>query len=520
MSTLESITGALEKARVTPKTITFEGKSLKLDTEENAKVIVDAIAGCKDLECLNLEGNTLGVEAAKAIATALERQSKLHRALWKDMFTGRMKSEIPKALEYLGAGLVKAGARLTELDLSDNAFGPIGVQGLAALLRSSSCYALQELRLNNNGLGITGGKLLADALTECYTCSNKLGKPMALKVFVAGRNRLENDGAKALAQVFKTIGTLEEVAMPQNGIYHKGIEALADAFVHNKNLQILNLNDNTIGPKGAKLIANALPHLQRLKSINFGDCLLKTKGTIALAASLRSGHENLEELILGFNEINIAGGTEIAKAMAGKPKLRNLVLDGNHFDRNGKTEITDALKRIGKLNALDSLDECDSEKEDDSEDEESEPEEVEEIVQESVSYENFVNVPNAANFYNLGNDRNNIILGEVKKDHSTMIPILMHVSALGADKQEKVAQCAVGCSEQLYRELYTWAEKNDTVSLVNNNLLVHLGLIKCEDKKFKPKWNTEACLSTLKAVLTKQCIPQSATATLKFFVDK
>lgn len=89
------------------------------------------------------------------------------------------------------------------MDLSDNAFGPIGVQGLAALLKSSSCYALEELRLNNNGLGITGGKLLASALTDCYNCSKSEGKPLALKVFIAGRNRLENDGATALAKVFK-----------------------------------------------------------------------------------------------------------------------------------------------------------------------------------------------------------------------------------------------------------------------------------------------------------------------------
>jgi len=52
-----------------------------------------------------------------------------------------------------------AGARLVELDLSDNAFGPNGMIGLTEFLRSSSCYSLRELRLNNNGLGIQGGKV-------------------------------------------------------------------------------------------------------------------------------------------------------------------------------------------------------------------------------------------------------------------------------------------------------------------------------------------------------------------------
>ena len=52
-----------------------------------------------------------------------------------------------------------AGANLVELDLSDNAFGPIGVEGISDLLQSPSCYSLQELRLNNNGLGPNGGKV-------------------------------------------------------------------------------------------------------------------------------------------------------------------------------------------------------------------------------------------------------------------------------------------------------------------------------------------------------------------------
>ncbi|KAJ8927708.1 hypothetical protein NQ314_019796 [Rhamnusium bicolor] len=158
---LESVTAALQNTHVSPSGVSFSGKSLKLDSEDDAKPVTEAIDNCTELQYLNLEGNTLGVEASKAIAKAIEKHPEFKRALWKDMFTGRMKTEIPKALQYLGDGLVTAGAHLTELDLSDNAFGPIGVEGLASLLRSSSCYALEELRLNNNGLGITGGKLFS-----------------------------------------------------------------------------------------------------------------------------------------------------------------------------------------------------------------------------------------------------------------------------------------------------------------------------------------------------------------------
>lgn len=209
------------------------------------------------MEFLDLEGNTLGPDAAKGISKAIETHgSNLKRALWKDMFTGRMKDEIPVALEHLGKGLCAAGTKLVELDLSDNAFGPIGVKGLAALLSSSSCYTLKELRLNNNGLGISGGKMLAKALLDCHENSLKeTKKPFELKVFIAGRNRLENEGATALANVFEKLTSLEEVVMPQNGIYHVGISALANGLSTNKNLKILNLNDNTVGPKGARALA-------------------------------------------------------------------------------------------------------------------------------------------------------------------------------------------------------------------------------------------------------------------------
>lgn len=63
----------------------------------------------------------------------------------------------------LGEGLIAAGAQLVELDLSDNAFGPDGVRGFEALLKSSACFTLHELKLNNCGMGIGGGKVGAGA---------------------------------------------------------------------------------------------------------------------------------------------------------------------------------------------------------------------------------------------------------------------------------------------------------------------------------------------------------------------
>lgn len=66
----------------------------------------------------------------------------------------------------LGEGLITAGAQLVELDLSDNAFGPDGVRGFEALLKSPTCFTLRELKLNNCGMGIGGGKVGASLRLE------------------------------------------------------------------------------------------------------------------------------------------------------------------------------------------------------------------------------------------------------------------------------------------------------------------------------------------------------------------
>jgi len=138
----------------------------------------------------------------------------------------------------LGRGVITAQAHLVELDLSDNAFGPAGVEAVTALLTSPSGYSLKVLKFNNNGLGIGGAKILSRALLESHEEASKAGQRLALEVFIAGRNRLENDGAAALSEVFETLGTLVNVGMPQNGIHHEGVCALAKAFSKNPKMQV------------------------------------------------------------------------------------------------------------------------------------------------------------------------------------------------------------------------------------------------------------------------------------------
>ncbi|KAJ8345717.1 hypothetical protein SKAU_G00299100 [Synaphobranchus kaupii] len=372
------LANSLAKTQVGEAELSYKGRGLKLDNAQSVEELVREIEAFQGLQALRLEGNTVGLEAAKAIAKALENKGDFQCCYWSDMFTGRLRSEIPPSLISLGKALITAGARLRVLDLSDNAFGPDGVKGIEALLKSATCHTLQELRLNNCGMGIGGGKILAAALTECYKQSSAQGTPLQLRVFIAGRNRLENEGATALAHAFQLMGSLEEVHMPQNGINHPGVTALATAVQHNPQLRVINLNDNTFTKRGAIAMAQSLKHLRNVQVINFGDCLVRSEGAVAIAEALKEGLPILKELNLSFGEITEEAALVVAQAVQSKSHLKKLDLNGNCLGEEGCEALKETMDSMNMGDLLGSLSDDEGEPEDDEDDDENEDEDDDE----------------------------------------------------------------------------------------------------------------------------------------------
>ncbi|XP_054929952.1 ran GTPase-activating protein 1-like [Dermacentor andersoni] len=522
------------------KEVSFKDKALKLDTEKHASIVVEAISRCPKLEMLCLEGNTLGVDAAKAIGKALESCPKLKRALWKDLFTGRLRTEIPDAVRFLSSGMLLAKATLTELDLSDNAFGPIGAGALLPLLSSPVCYQLEVLRLNNNGLGTGGAEYVAKALTKCLEDSTKAGKPLALRTFICGRNRLENVGAIAMGAVFGKLHSLEEVALPQNGIYHEGIAALANGLMSNKNLRILNLNDNTFTAKGARHMAQALRHLDNLEVINFGDCLLKTAGAKEIANSLKDGHNALKEVNLGNNEVALDGGLAIVEALKGKPDLESLELDGNKFGPEGVNMLETIMEAVGKIEALCAFSDDEGVDDEEEEDEEEAQEDdgdstvkgrsEKEYIEASCSAEEFLSSPTAAKLAQLGTQRSQHLLREVEASASGTdlvrgyVTAFMKVASVVGSGEEGDAgrHLAVDCADSLLSAAFSLAEKENHLPWLTNELMVHLGLLKAE-KDLRVSWSpvtTEGAMVLLAELVPKEYFASTTRDALQTFLSK
>ncbi|KAJ7409551.1 Ran GTPase-activating protein 1 [Pitangus sulphuratus] len=549
---------SLAKTKVGGGQLSFKGQSLKLNTAEDGRVervlldqkvivlpkmmvkrptrlsafaaeeVIKQIEEFDGLEALRLEGNTVGVEAAKVIAKALEKKCELKISL--------------------GDALITAGAQLVELDLSDNAFGPDGVRGFEALLKSPACYTLQELKLNNCGMGIGGGKILAAALKECHRKSSAQGKPLALKIFVAGRNRLENDGATALAEAFGIIGTLEEVHMPQNGINHPGITALAQAFAINPLLKVINLNDNTFTEKGAVAMAETLKALRQIEVINFGDCLVRSKGAVAIADAVKEGLHKLKELNLSFCEIKRDAALTVAEAIEDKAELEKLDLNGNCLGEEVCEQLHEILEGFNMAAVLGSLSDDEGEEDDDEEDEDEDEEEEEEEEEQQqlkergeeeqesltpkkiidsqastpvpsppVDVATFLAFPSPEKLLRLGPKCSVLIAQQTDtSDVEKVVATLLRISSVFKD-EAPVKTAVHETTDALMKKAFSSATFNSDAFITN--LLIHMGLLKSEDK-IKAVPSLYGILMTLNHMVQQDYFPKSLAPVLSAFVTK
>ncbi|CAH8559325.1 unnamed protein product [Dicrocoelium dendriticum] len=336
-------------------TVTFCGLGLKLDKAEDSDAIVSEIRKNQGMSVLSLGGNTLGVAAAKPIGSALCKCSSLKRCILNDLFTGRLKTEIAPALQHLSAGIIASGAKLVELDLSDNAFGPNGVVGVVELLASPACFTLQILRMNNQGLGHDGCRYLTKALQDGREACRKRG--LLLKVFSGGRNRLENVGIQMLSEVLADMGTLEEISLYQNGIGIHGVDgvySLVNILKRNRNLRLVNISDNNITPKGGEAIAKALRTLENLEELYLNDCILRSTGCQSLSSVLGDPDvtPNLRVLNLTGNEINRSAAISLILSLGSKTRLEALDLNANEFGKAGIQAILSTLESVGLSHTL------------------------------------------------------------------------------------------------------------------------------------------------------------------------
>lgn len=265
-----------------------------------------------------------------------------------DIFTGRLLSEIPKSLSALCDAL-KDKRHLEVLDVSDNAVGH-QADTLVPLLTANRNISV--FKINNCGLGVVGGKIIADALQKWAETDKAEGKKeTSLRVVVCGRNRLENGSAPVWAEAFSQHVGLTEVKMPQNGIREEGIISLTHRLASCSKLEHLDFQDNVILKAGSSALSAHLASWPYLQTLNLSDCLLSNEGAVELVTAIADGsNPALHTLLLQNDDLETGSFEVIASEIGGNLKgLKVLEVQFNEFDEDDEhiQTIADSMKARG-----------------------------------------------------------------------------------------------------------------------------------------------------------------------------
>lgn len=165
--------------------------------------------------------------------------------------------------------------KLAALDLSNNAVGPNGASAISGYLEKA--VSLKKFLINNCGLGIQGATIIAEAL--------KKGK-INLEVIAMARNRLEDDGTKAIASALAEMPAIKEVHLFQDVIRKGGMIPLLESLM-DKKLETLDIKDNFINEDSVGVFCNFLGKCESLVNLNVSDCNIQEDDNERIVEALK-----------------------------------------------------------------------------------------------------------------------------------------------------------------------------------------------------------------------------------------
>ncbi|CAA7270423.1 unnamed protein product [Cyclocybe aegerita] len=292
------------------RVLDFRHRQLKLDTAQEVRDLFQDVA-LDQVEVLRMSGNTISAAAGQELGELIRKMPSLQVAHLSDIITSRTIDEVPPAISAICDALLTC-SRLVELDLSDNAFGSRVAPTLVPLL--SGHTGIQVLKLNNNGLGPEGGRIVASALlNNARKAANEFdSEGSKLRVVVCGRNRLEDGSAPLWGEVLAAHKNVQKVKMVNNGFREDGVLAIAQGLLSCHDLRHLSLRDSTAhnfdgtnSARGWHVLADVIQRSTSLEYLDLSDANLTAEGGSEIIESLSSTpHPDLETVLLENNDLN------------------------------------------------------------------------------------------------------------------------------------------------------------------------------------------------------------------------
>ena len=280
---------------------------------------------------VRLSTKSFGIDAAKVAARAFANLAEtLKEVDLSDTIAGRPEIEALKAMEIFSEGLMSA--KLTSVDLSDNAFGEKGVRACTKLLQAQT--ELTSIAFLNNGIS----EQAARAILELLACPEKLTR------FHLDKNMTGNDGTVHIAAILAKAKGMKDFKMAGSRFFSEGAIMLAEALAQGNSLERLDLNDNNVNEEGAEALAKVLPKHPNLHFLNLEATALGPDMGGTLLSAVAKGCPKLEVLHVSSNDFEADGAEGVAKAIAQMKNLKVLTIGDNMLGNDGFAQVCVALQ--------------------------------------------------------------------------------------------------------------------------------------------------------------------------------
>ena len=209
---------------------------------------------------------------------------------------------------------------------------------------------------------------------------------MRLVHFAAGRDRLENKGITALAEVFAAMQSLEVIEVPQNGIKKDGMVALLGALKASAaSLREVHVHDNWIKAEAADLLVDFVCKARALERLNVSDSDMGTKNVFLVVKALHAApaRQTLTDFRCNYNESTSAKANEqlLRLLLSDFERLTYVEFKGNTLRKSAKKELDLLFEAANKKLVLFEEEEDEEEEEEEEEDEDEEDIDEQDILQ-------------------------------------------------------------------------------------------------------------------------------------------